>query len=94
MTGIVTGGVYLTTAFAALSGKSGVAAAAVQVLAAARLHGLVTLDSICPALSVQKRWESHNLTVAATTSVLLLVHAVTHLEVVLMVVSLTSAVLV
>jgi len=94
MTGTVIGGVYLPTAFAALSGKSGAAAEAVQVHAAALSHGLDTLDSICPVHSVQKRWESRNLMVAATTFALPLAHAVTPLEVVLMVVSLISAVLV
>ena len=94
MTGTVTDGVYLPTAFAALSGKSGAAVAAGQVLAAARLHGRVTLDIRCPVHSVQKRWESRDLTVAATTSVLPLVHVVTPLEVVTMVVSLISVVLV
>ena len=66
MTGTDTDGVCLTNVFVASNGKFGAAVAAVQVHAAALLHGLDTRDSICLAHYVLKTWVFLNWMVAAT----------------------------
>ncbi len=69
MTGTDTDGVFLMNVFVASNGKFGAAVAAVQVHAAALLHGLDTRDSICLAYYVLKTWASLNWIVGATISV-------------------------